>query len=106
MLAFKEYVKNNWLVVVTNTQLVERWVKDSNECTYSGKDDNFASMIAVCCSSSVFEYKDDAKVEAYQRDLRGNQFFLSGTNGTRIDRRTGGIETTKQKVQDVRGSHY
>ena len=61
MKIFFEYIKNNFFIVVTNTQLVERWVKDSNECTYSGKDEHFASMIAICRSFSVFDYKFEAK---------------------------------------------
>ena len=61
MQKFGIYIKQNWLIVVTNTQLVERWVKDSNECTHSGKDDHIASLIAVCRSATVFKYKCEAK---------------------------------------------
>ena len=55
MQKFRKYVKANWYIVVTNTQLVERWVKDSNECTHSGKDDHTASLIDMCRSATVFE---------------------------------------------------
>ena len=41
------FVKREWLIVVSNTQLVERWVKDSNKCTASGKDKIFSSIIAI-----------------------------------------------------------
>ena len=37
MQSFRKYVKANWCIIVTNTQLVEQWIKDSNECTHSGK---------------------------------------------------------------------
>ena len=56
MQKFGIYIKQNWLIVVTNTQLVERWVKDSNECTHSGKDGHIVSLIAVYRSATVFEY--------------------------------------------------
>ena len=64
MIRFQEYIELHWLPIVTNTQLVERWVKDSNECPYTGKDDHFASMVGVCHSSTVFEYKEVAKIVA------------------------------------------
>ena len=37
----RQYVKHSWLIASTNTQLVERWVKDSNERTLSGKDKQY-----------------------------------------------------------------
>ena len=47
MRKFFTYCKNNFFIVVSNTQLVERWVKDSNECTLSGKDEHFSSLIGM-----------------------------------------------------------
>ena len=45
---FREYVEEEWLIVPSNTQLVERWVKDSNECTFTNKDKHLASLMAIC----------------------------------------------------------
>ena len=103
---FQNYIKRNWLPIVTNTQLVERWVKDSNECTYTGKDDHFASMIGLCRSSTVFDYKEYAKADFNQRALKGNRFTSGGKFGERIIKKTGQIESKKMRVKDVRGYHY
>ena len=78
MRKFRQYVKNNWLIVSTNTQLVERWVNDSNECTLSGKDEHFSSIIATCRSATIFDYKVDARTEAEGRELKGNQYVEKG----------------------------
>ena len=43
---FRIYINAYWHIIPTNTQLVEQWVKDSNECTHSGKEDYVASLIA------------------------------------------------------------
>ena len=101
---FQNYIKRNWLPIVTNTQLVERWVEDSNECTYTGKDDHVASMIGLCRSSTVFDYKEYAKAECNQRALKGNKFTSGGKFGERIMKKTGQIESKKKKVKDVRDS--
>ena len=103
---FRKYIKANWYIVPTNTQLVERWVKDSNECTHSGKEDHVASLIAVYRSVTVFEYKYEAKEAAKDRVLRGNQFLSSGKIGTRIWKGTGVVESQSNKISDVRGRHY
>ena len=92
MLKFRGYIKDNWFIVVTNTQLVERWVKDSNECTHSGKDDIFSSMIAICRSTTVFDYKEQAKAAARERILKGNQHMATGQIGTRTHKKSGKIE--------------
>ena len=78
MQKFEDYIKKEWLIVVSNTQLVERLVKDSNKCTLSEKSDHFVSIIAVCCSAAVFDYKEDAKIEAEGWELKGNQFKTKG----------------------------
>ena len=57
VLKFRKYVESNCFIVVTNTQLVERWVKDSNDCTHTGKDDHIASLIAIYRSATFLDYK-------------------------------------------------
>ena len=103
---FRNYVKQKWFIVVTNTQLVERWVKDSNECTHSGKEDHIASLVAMCRSATVFEYKYEAKVAAQTRILKANQHFSAGKIGSRVIKKTGEQETNTNTVSDVRGSYY
>ena len=68
----RQYVKHSWLIASTNTQLVERWVKDSNECTLSEKDKHFLSLITTCQSTTTFDYKANARREAEGRELRCN----------------------------------
>ena len=84
-------------IVVSNTHLVERWVKDSNECTYSGKDPHFASLIGMCRSTTVFEYKSESLKQAHCRVLKGNQFVTSGKVDERICKKTGEVEKKRQQ---------
>ena len=105
---FYTYVKHSFFTVCTNTQLVERWVKDANECFASGKDEHFASLVGICRSATVFEYKHDAKIEAKERVLKGNRFLTKGKMGERIDKQTGLVEkqdNDKVKV-NVRGASF
>ena len=106
MIHFRQYVTEKWFIVSSNTQLVERWVKDSNECTISGKDECFSSIIAICRSSTVFEYKLEAKEEAERRVLKGNQYITSGRKGDRINRKTNQLELGTNKLRNIRGSSY
>ena len=57
VLKFRKYVESNWIIVVKNTQLIERWVKDSNDCTHTGKNDHISSLIKICRSATVLDYK-------------------------------------------------
>ena len=43
----KSYVSNNFLPFPSNNQLPERWVKDSNECTYLSKDEKMSNLYAI-----------------------------------------------------------
>ena len=81
-------------------------MKDSNECTHSGKDDHIASQIAVCRSATVFEYKYEAKQLAKERILRGNQHFSAGKLGARTCIKTGQLESSEGRIVDIRGRHY
>ena len=44
---FCEYVEEEWLISPSNTQLVERWVKEHNECTFTNKGKNLASIMDI-----------------------------------------------------------
>ena len=83
LMKFKCLVQLNWLIIPTNAQLVERWVKDSNECAYTEKDEHFASMVSLCHSSTVFPYKHEARQLATTRTLKGNKHVASGKLGKR-----------------------
>ena len=72
------FVKQEWFIVPINTQLVETWVKNANECTATGKDQHFSSLLALCRSTSVFDIKYKAKKEAEVRELKGNKYFTKG----------------------------
>ena len=60
---FFEYVKQSFFTICTNTQLVERWVKDANECFVTRKDNHFASLVGICHSATLFEYKHKAEMK-------------------------------------------
>ena len=42
---FRSFIKQNWLIIAANSQLTERWVKDSNESTYTNKDEKMANIL-------------------------------------------------------------
>ena len=106
MILFRQYITKKWFIVSSNTKLVERWVKDSNECTISGKDESSSTIIAICRSSTVFEYKLEARDEAERRVLKGNQYITSGKKGERINRKTNQLELRTNKLRNIRGSSY
>ena len=101
----QQYIEDEWLITPTNTQLVERWVKDSNKCTYSNKDPYFSSLVAVCRSVSVFVCKEDASIQSRTRVLRANQHVTKGKLGERRMRKTGELEKETQ-IREIRGASY
>ena len=96
-LHFFSYVKDTFFTVSTNTQLVECWVKDANECYATGKYEHIVSLIGICCSATVFEYKHDSKIEAREQVVKGNQYFSTEKIGERIDKRTRLVEKDNRK---------
>ena len=78
MLKIRKYVESNWFIVVTNSQLVERWVNDSNQCTHTDKDDHIASLIAIYRSATFLDYKHMAKQAVKDRILHGHQHLAAG----------------------------
>jgi len=69
----------------------------------TGKDDHFASMVGMCRSSTVFEYKEAAKAMASSREFKGNLYLTQGKIGERIVRKTGDVESNKKRVKDGEG---
>ena len=97
MRKFFTYCKNNFFVVVSNTQLVEIWVKDSNECTLSGIDEHFSLLIGLCWLTTVFEYKSLSLKESHNCVFKRNTWKTSGKVGERICKKTGEVEDKIQK---------
>ena len=106
MKKLQAYVKKEWLILPSNTQLVETWVKNANECTETGEDQHFLSMLALCQSTHVFDIKYKANREAEVRELKRKKYFTKGKIGNRIDNRTGERESGKQLVEKVRWGNY
>ena len=105
MQPFRTYVAESWLKVATNSQLAERWVKDSNECTATSKDENMSNIYAIIRSRTVMEFNDDTNREHKYRIRKATKKFTQGKLGERIDRRTGLLEIVNDKNRDeIRGS--
>ena len=66
----------------------------------------FASIIAICRSATIFDYKEDAKLEARSRELKANQYVSKGKIGNRTYKGTDQVFNERKKIKDVRGSHY
>ena len=105
MVKFSEYVERNWLIIPTNTQLVERWVKDANECTFNTKEEGLADAVAVLRSVTIFRYRRRVLRLSRERILSANQHRSGGKAGSRIDKNTGNVEETN-KIDLVRGAFY
>ena len=102
---FRTYIRKKWLIVPSNSQLAERWVKDSNECTYTNKNESLANMYALVRSTTVMVHKDDAQVSYGSRVRKATRNLSAGRIGERMDRRTGAIEDNNVRLRDgVRGN--
>ena len=92
MLEFKEYVEDKWLCVPSNTQITERWVKDSNECTVTGKSAKYARQVAMCRSATVMVFNEIAAEKEKNLLLKANKYYHAGYRGQRISKITGEAE--------------
>ena len=105
MLPLRKYVQEKWLKIATNSQLVERWVKDSNECTATSKDEKMANIYAIIRSCTVMYFNDDCRREHKDRIRKATKFFTRGKLGERTDKRTGLVENVNENKRDeMRGS--
>ena len=102
---FIEYVEDNWLTIPTNTQLVERWVKDANECTFNTKEEGLANAVALLRSVTIFRYRRKVLRMSHERVLSANQHRSGGKAGSRMNKNTGKVEETS-KMDLVRGAFY
>ena len=108
VVTLREYVISNFVSFGSNNQLTERWVKDSNECTYLKKDEKMANIYAMVRSYTVLQFQEDANEALSDRKRKGNIYFNSGKKGERLDKRTGMVEVAVQDVKDsdIRGSIF
>ena len=53
---FWEYVEDEWLIVPSNTQFVECWMKNTNECTFTNKDKHLPSLMAIYQLDTLLGY--------------------------------------------------
>ena len=105
MRSFQKYVEDNWLKIATNSQLVEQWVKDSNECTVTGKDEKVSNIYAIIRPRTVMTFSDDTSREHKDRIRKASKLISRGRLGERIEKRTGTLEIVNDKARDdVRGS--
>ena len=105
MLPLRKYVQEKWLKIATNSQLAERWVKDSNECTATSKDEKMANIYAIIRSRTVMYFNDDCRREYIDHIRKATKFFTQGKLGERTDKRTGLVEIVNEKRRDeMRGS--
>ena len=98
-------MRNNWFKISTNSQLAERWVKDSNECTATIKDENMSKIYAIIRSRTVMCFNDDARDAHIYRTRKATKLYTRGKIGERIDKQTGILEfVDDKKKEDIRGS--
>ena len=103
----QRYVRQHYIAFPSNNQLTERWVKDSNECTYLSKDEKMANIYAIVRSCTVMQYTDTAAELLSNRERKGNKYFTSGRKGERVDKRTGEQESISEDERgdsNIRGS--
>ena len=99
MFPFQKFVEDNWIKIATNSQLAERWVKDSNECTATSKDEKMANIYAIIRSRTVISFNDDSTREHKDCMRKASKFFTQGKLGERIDKRTGALEVMNKKKE-------
>ena len=93
------------MIVPSSSQLAERWVNNSNECTYTNKNESLANMYALVRSTTVMVHADDAQASYGSRARKATRNLSAGRIGERIDRRTGAIEDYNVSIRDgVRGN--
>ena len=102
---FRHYMSNNWFKMTTNSQLTERWVEDSNECTATSKDENISNIHAIIRSRTVMYFNDDIRDDHVDRTRKAIKFNTRGKLGERIDKQTGVLDVVDdKKKEDKRGS--
>ena len=108
VVSLRDFITSNFVSFGSNNQLTERWVKDSNECTYLKKDEKMANIFAMVRSCTVLQYQEDANELLHDRTRKGNKYFELGKVGERVDKRTGSVEVpmANSKDSEIRGSIF
>ena len=101
----RQFVRETWLKVATNSQLAERWVKDSNECTFTSKHEKMANIYAIIRSRTVMYFNESANDEHKDRSRRATKYLTKGKVGERIVKATGLLEEVNENKRDeIRGA--
>ena len=74
----RQFVQNSWLRIATNSQLAERWVKDSNECTFTNKHEKMSNIYAIIRSRTVMYFNESANNEHKDRIRRETKYLTKG----------------------------
>ena len=74
----QQYVGKYYIDFPSNNQLTERWVKDSNECTYLSNDEKMANIYAIVILFTVLQFQEDANEVISDRIRKGNICCESG----------------------------
>lgn len=105
MREFCKYIEDNWLIVPTNNQLTERWVKDSNACTHNNQCERFLSLVAMVFSSQYLHLMYEAKEMALEIELKWNQHMGKRKVGEHVVVLTREIEQKSSADPDICNSH-
>ena len=101
----RKFVQNSWLKIATNSQLAERWVKDSNECTFTNKHEKMSNIYAIIRSRTVMYFNESANNEHKDRIRRETKYLTKGKKGERIVKATGLSEVVNDSERDeIRGA--
>ena len=88
MKQLNEYCEMSCLKVPTNSQLAERWFKDSNKCTYTGKDEKLSNILEIVRSRTIMCFNDEAYEEHKDCTKKSTNNFTRGKLGERTDEQT------------------
>ena len=95
-----QFVRETWLKIATNSQLAERWVKDSNKCTFTSKHEKMANIYAMICSHTVVYFNESATDEHKNRTRRATEYLTKEKVCKRIMKVTGIVEVVNENKRD------
>ena len=101
----RQFVRETWLKVSTNSQLAERWVKDSNECTFTSKHEKVANIYAIIRFRTIIYFNKSANDEHNNRARRATKYLTKGKVGEQIVKATELLEEVHGNKRDkIRGA--
>ena len=94
---FKRCACNNWMNVPLNTQIYERWVKDSQKLSLvNGKSEKYYCQLTMCRCTTVMEFKNIAMDRVKSEIMKENKNYTSGIIGERVNKLTGDLDEYKK----------